>query len=97
MPRASSHRAGLERSIESGTQGKLTSPRFLVSILVGVSVLALLPMYSDEFHGVTSILVGWEVGVALYLSLAFWMTKAATSRRSTTNLWLRMTASPSWC
>jgi uncharacterized membrane protein len=48
-------------------------PRLLVSILVGVSVVALLPMYSDEFRGVTRILVGWDVGVALYLSLAFWM------------------------
>jgi hypothetical protein len=31
-------------------------PRLLVSILVGVSAL---PMYSDEFRGVTRILVGW--------------------------------------
>jgi hypothetical protein len=67
-----------------------------VSILLGVSV-ALLPMYSDEFRGVTSILLGWEVGVALYLSLAFWMTTSSDVAQIHHNLWLRMTASPSWC
>jgi uncharacterized membrane protein len=48
-------------------------PRLLVSILVGLCVVALLPLYSDQFRGVTRILVGWDIGVALYLMLAFWM------------------------
>jgi uncharacterized membrane protein len=51
----------------------LARPRLLVSILVGLAVLALLPIYSEQFRGVTRILVGWDVGVALYLVLAFWM------------------------
>lgn len=56
-------------------------PRLFVSILVGVSVVALLPMYSDEFRGVTRILVGWDIGVALYLSLAFWMITSSDVAR----------------
>lgn len=48
-------------------------PRLLVSILVGLCVVALLPLYSDQFRGVTRVLVGWDIGVALYLMLAFWM------------------------
>jgi len=48
-------------------------PRLLVSILVGLGVLALLPLYSEQLRGVTRILVGWDIGVALYLILAFWM------------------------
>jgi hypothetical protein len=68
-----------------------------VSILVDVNVLALLLMYSDAFRGVTSILVGWEVGVALYLSIVFWMTTSSDVAQIRHNLWLRTTASPSWC
>ena len=30
-------------------------------------------MYSDEFRGVTRILVGWTSALSHYLSLAFWM------------------------
>jgi uncharacterized membrane protein len=48
-------------------------PRLLLSILVGLAVVALLPLYSEQFRGVTRILVGWDIGVALYLVLAFWM------------------------
>src|SRR6476620_3405172 len=48
-------------------------PRLLVSILVGLIGLAMLPMLSEPFRGVTRVLVGWDVGVALYLVLAFWM------------------------
>jgi hypothetical protein len=44
-----------------------------VSILVGLFVVAMLPMYSEQFRGVTRVLAGWDVGVALYLVLAFWM------------------------
>jgi uncharacterized membrane protein len=51
----------------------LARPRLLLSILVGLAVVALLPLYSEQFRGVTRILVGWDVGVALYLILAFWM------------------------
>jgi uncharacterized membrane protein len=48
-------------------------PRLLISILVGLGVVALLPLYSEQFRGVTRILVGWDLGVTLYLVLAFWM------------------------
>jgi len=48
-------------------------PKLLVSILVGLFVVAMLPMYSEQFRGVTRVLAGWDVGVALYLVLAFWM------------------------
>jgi uncharacterized membrane protein len=51
----------------------LARPRLLLSILVGLAVVALLPLYSEQFRGVTRVLVGWDVGVALYLVLAFWM------------------------
>ena len=51
----------------------LARPRLLVSILVGLCVVALLPLYSEQFRGVTRVLVGWDIGVALYLPLAFWM------------------------
>jgi len=51
----------------------LARPRLLLAILVGLAVVALLPIYSEQFRGVTRILVGWDVGVALYLVLAFWM------------------------
>jgi len=42
----------------------LARPRLLLSILVGLAVVALLPIYSEQFRGVTRI---------LYLVLAFWM------------------------
>jgi uncharacterized membrane protein len=51
----------------------LARPRLLVSILIGLCVVALLPLYSEQFRGVTRVLVGWDIGVALYLLLAFWM------------------------
>jgi uncharacterized membrane protein len=50
----------------------LARPRLLISILVGIAVGVLLPYFSD-LRGVTRLLVGWDVGVALYLLLAFWM------------------------
>lgn len=46
-------------------------PRLLVSILVCLFVVAMLPMYSEQFRGVTRVPAGWDVGVALYLVLAF--------------------------
>ena len=73
-------------------------PRLLVSILVCLFVVAMLPMYSEQFRGVTRVMAGWDVGVALYLVLAFGWLPTATWRRFTGNLWLRMKAvSPSWC
>jgi uncharacterized membrane protein len=51
----------------------LARPRLLISILVGIAVGVLLPYYFSELRGVTRLLVGWDVGVALYLVLAFWM------------------------
>jgi len=73
-------------------------PKLLVSILVGLFVVAMLPMYSEQFRGVTRVLAGWDVGVALYLVHAFGWLPTATGRRLTGNLWLRMKAvSPSWC
>jgi uncharacterized membrane protein len=51
----------------------LARPRLLVSILVGLCVVALLPLYAEQVRGVTRVLVGWDIGVALYLILAFWM------------------------
>jgi len=48
-------------------------PRLFISIVVGIAVGALLPYYFSELRGVTRLLVGWDIGVALYLMLAFWM------------------------
>ena len=48
-------------------------PRLFLSILTGVAVGALLPLYVSDLRGVTRLLVAWDVGVALYLALAFWM------------------------
>jgi len=50
----------------------LARPRLLISIVVGVIVGVLLPYFSD-LRGVTRLLVSWDIGVALYLVLAFWM------------------------
>ncbi len=51
----------------------MARPRLFLSILTGIAVGALLPLYFSEVRGVTRLLVGWDVGVALYLVLAFWM------------------------
>ena len=48
----------------------LARPRLLISILVGIAVGVLLPYFSD-LRGVTRLLVGWDVGVALYLLLGY--------------------------
>ena len=48
-------------------------PRPFISIVVGIAVGALLPFFFSELRGVTRLLVGWDIGVALYLVLAFWM------------------------
>ena len=41
---------------------------------------ALLPYYFSELRGVTRLLVGWDIGVALYLVLAFWMIAHSSAR-----------------
>ena len=46
-------------------------PRLFLSILAGFVVLAILPVFSGHLRGVTRFLVGWDVGVGLYLALAF--------------------------
>jgi uncharacterized membrane protein len=51
----------------------MARPRLFLSILTGIAVGALLPLYFSDLRGVTRLLVGWDVGVALYLMLAFWM------------------------
>jgi len=48
-------------------------PRLLGSIVVGLGVTLLLPLYSEQLRGVTRILVGWDIGIVLYLILAYWM------------------------
>jgi uncharacterized membrane protein len=53
-------------------------PRLFLSIFAGFGVAALLPMLSGELRGVTRFLVGWDVGVGLYLALAFRMISTST-------------------
>jgi uncharacterized membrane protein len=48
-------------------------PRLLISILAALVVIILLPVLTDQLRGVTRFLVGWDIGVGLYLILAFWM------------------------
>jgi uncharacterized membrane protein len=48
-------------------------PRLFLSILAGIAVGVLLPLYVSELRGVTRFLVAWDFGVGLYLILAFWM------------------------
>ncbi|MGB6967629.1 MAG: hypothetical protein WBD76_00005, partial [Methyloceanibacter sp.] len=45
----------------------LVRPRLFLSILAGFGVAAVLPLYVSELRGVTRFLVGWDVGVGLYL------------------------------
>ncbi|MGB6906792.1 MAG: DUF1345 domain-containing protein, partial [Methyloceanibacter sp.] len=51
----------------------LVRPRLFLSILAGFGVAAVLPLYVSELRGVTRFLVGWDVGVGLYLLLALRM------------------------
>ncbi|MGB6426552.1 MAG: DUF1345 domain-containing protein [Methyloceanibacter sp.] len=51
----------------------LVRPRLFLSILAGFGVAAVLPLYVSELRGVTRFLVGWDVGVGLYLVLALRM------------------------
>jgi uncharacterized membrane protein len=61
-------------------------PRLFISIVVGIAVGALLPYYFSELRGVARLLVGWDIGVALYLMLAFWMIAIAARARLSANL-----------
>jgi uncharacterized membrane protein len=56
----------------------LARPRLLLSILVGIAVAVLLPYYFGDLPGVTQFLVSWDVGVGLYLVLAYWMIAHST-------------------
>ena len=47
-----------------------TRPRLFLSILVGLAVIALLFATSD-WRVATRVLVGWDIGIGLYLILAF--------------------------
>jgi uncharacterized membrane protein len=64
----------------------LARPRLFLSILTGVALGVLLPVYFADIRGVTRLLVGWDVGIALYLALAYWMIAhsgaSQTQRRS---------------
>jgi uncharacterized membrane protein len=43
-------------------------PRLFLSVLVGIAVASLWPA---TFHGATRVVFGWDIGVGLYLILAF--------------------------
>lgn len=51
----------------------LARPRLFLSILAGFGVVVFLSLLEAQLLGVTRFLVGWDVGVALYLALAFRM------------------------
>ena len=57
-------------------------PRLFLSVLAGLGVVALLPLLDDELRGATRFLVGWDVGVVLYLALAFRMIATSTVAHS---------------
>ena len=45
-------------------------PKLIAAIAVGIAVALLLP---SEWRGITRILVGWDIGVALYLCVVAWI------------------------
>ena len=47
-----------------------TRPRLFVSVLLGLAVIALL-FATCDWRVATKLLVGWDIGIALYLALAF--------------------------
>src|SRR5215212_97579 len=47
-----------------------TRPRLFLSALLGLAVIALLFVTSD-WRVATKLLIGWDIGVGLYLILAF--------------------------
>jgi uncharacterized membrane protein len=61
-------------------------PRLFLSIFVGIAVGALLPLYFSDLREATRLLIAWDIGVALYLALAYWMiahsSASQTHRRS---------------
>jgi len=56
----------------------MARPRLFLSVLAGFGVWLLLPILFDELRGVTRLLVAWDVGLVLYLALAFWMFAHST-------------------
>jgi uncharacterized membrane protein len=67
------HRPSLRSRWPRPVRIVLARPRLFVSILVGIGVGILLPVLTSEVRGVTRFLVAWDVGVGLYLILAYWM------------------------
>lgn len=57
----------------------IARPRLFLSILTGFVVWVLLPLSLSDLRGVTRLLVAWDVGVALYLALAYWMIAHSTA------------------
>jgi uncharacterized membrane protein len=55
-------------------------PRLFLAILVGIGVAVLLSLYSTEMRGVTRLLIAWDVGVSLYLVLAYRMIANSSVR-----------------
>jgi uncharacterized membrane protein len=55
-------------------------PRLFLAILVGVGAAVLLTLYSTEVRGVTRLLIAWDVGVSLYLILAYRMIANSSVR-----------------
>ena len=51
----------------------LSRPRLLVSFVVGVCTFALLASFAGELHVLTRSLLAWDVGLAIYLVIAFWI------------------------
>jgi uncharacterized membrane protein len=58
----------------------LSRPRLLVSVLVGIGIALVVPLLSDEVRGVTCFLIAWDIGVALYLTLAYRMVASSGVR-----------------
>jgi uncharacterized membrane protein len=49
----------------------LARPRLLLSVFVGLCAFAALTILAGELHVLTRSLLAWDVGVALFLSIAF--------------------------
>ena len=47
--------------------------RLFFSAAIGLAVILLLRHWPSEFRLVTSMLVGWDIGISLYIALCAWM------------------------
>jgi uncharacterized membrane protein len=70
---ATSHETSTRRRWPKPVRIFVDRPRLFLAILVGIGVALLLPLYSTEVRGVTRLLLAWDVGVGLYLILAYRM------------------------